>query len=337
YLAGVSLRNVAPCAIVSVWAALRNLEDLSAGAARRDSAPGRERSERSLGGGLLSHGSGLSFAASAAIGLFLLAACWYVASDHFYVRMGAPRRFGLGIVEWNTPARAVEFLLQARPKPQVFSSLADGSYMTWWAKDRYPVFTDGRLEVYGEEFYKRYQAIQGKDWPRFADQNGINVAVIERQYFGWETVGIADSPGWVLVHVDPRELVFVRDVPEHEEIIRRYRIDPKAPWTPRGPEPDERPTGWRVAFGSVEEPWYCLAMARNFLALGSADNAARFLRLGLERFPGHPAMTKLLEQIRPHLSGEAARPPEASAGAERSAAAAARTSCFLPLGASRPS
>ena len=69
------------------------------------------------------------------------------------------------------------------------------------------------------------------------------------------------------------------------------------PFAPRGPEPAEVPAGWRRFIGSVEEPWYCLAMARNFLALGSADNAARFLRLGLTRFPGHLSMTKLLELL----------------------------------------
>ena len=39
-------------------------------------------------------------------------------------------------------------------------------------------------------------------------------------------------------------------------------------------------------------------LAIDFLAIGSMQNAERFLVRGLERFPGDPEMTKLLGQVR---------------------------------------
>ena len=129
------------------------------------------------------------------------------------------------------------------------------------------------------------------------DATDINTAILERQYFGTLVRAVAASPRWALVYIDARDLVFVRNVPAHAALIQRYRIDPRLPYAPRGPEPEETPGGWRRFIGSVEQPWYSYAMARNFLALGSAANAERFLVRGLERFPGHPGMTRLLGQI----------------------------------------
>ena len=307
YLAGVSVRNVALMGLVATWACLVNLDEAlvkDTVAAARPSRPIRGT-------------PGLHAAAA----ILLLGASWYVVTDRFYVRMGAPRRFGFGVVEWSMPARAAEFILAEGVQPELFHSLGDGSYFAWAAKDRYKVFVDGRLEVYGEDFFRRFFDMLGndwervsetggvaafrgyidqkaRDWERFADARGINTAVLERQNFGWFVASVLSSPRWALVYMDARDLVFVRDIPAHAEVIRKHRIDPGRPWAPPGPEPAEIPSGWRRAVGSVEAPWYSLSMARNFLAIGSMQNAERFLVRGLERFPGDPEMTKLLGQVR---------------------------------------
>lgn len=320
YLAGVSLRNVAPLALVTTWATLRNLEEILAarpahegtareherGAARRSARGGGPRSGRRWAGLVAGAAHPRSPIWHLALASALVLACWYVVSDRFYVRMGAPRRFGLGVVEWHTPAAATRFALEAEARPQAFHSLADGSYLTWAANDRFPVYIDGRLEVYGEEFLARYHTLADRDLLRLADEQGVNTMILEREYFRTLVLAVVSSPKWVLVHLDPRDLVFVRDIPEHTELIRRYRIDPFRPWVPREPEPDEIPSGWRRWIGSVEQPWYSYSMAKNFLALGSASNAVRFLELGLSRFPDHDEMKQLLEKVRRH-TGEPGR------------------------------
>ena len=100
------------------------------------------------------------------------------------------------------------------------------------------------------------------------------------------------------MHVDPGEMVFVRDIPEHAELIRKYQIDLSRPWTARGPEPTETAANWRRWMGEVEHPWYSLGMAGQFLTLGSIDNAAFYLERAIQTVPKHQQARLELAVIR---------------------------------------
>ncbi len=278
YLGATSVRNVALLALVSTWASLRNLAAIPTGRHER-SAP------RPLPRWI--------FASLA------LLTSWLIVTDRYAVGEGLPWRFGLGVIERRTPAEAVEFILKAGARPQVFHSMTDGSYLTWAGAGRFPVFVDGRLEVYGEAFLKKYVdlLLNGRQWEGFADADGINTAILETEHVGGFVGAVNSSRHWVLVHIDAEDLVYVRDIPEHAGLIQKYRIDPMQPWVAREAEPDEMPSGWRRAIGSVAEPWYEFGMARNFLLLGSVANASRFVDRGLARSPRHPGLLHLKDVI----------------------------------------
>jgi len=285
YLAATSARNVGLFALVGLWVTLRNLEDHRAADAARPSPTARGRF--------------LTAAGSAVSGLLLLAAAWYVASDRYAADMEAPRAFGLGVLESETPRAAVDFLREAAPQGELFHSMADGSYLSWAASDRYRVHIDGRLEVYGEAFYAPYvdRAALARNWAAYADRFGIRTAVLLRAEFQRLAEKLMASPDWVLVHLDARNLVFVRNLPEHGELIARYRIDPTQPWAARGAEPSETPRGWRRWFGSVQRPWHSFGMAKSFLTVGGVDNAERYLRQAVERYPRDRSMRLILAAI----------------------------------------
>jgi len=279
FLALRAMRNVALFGLIATWASLRNLQD--AGDVRP--AVGRPR---------------LAACAYGVMSLLLMTASWFVITDRYYDAYDLPRRFGLGIVDLNTPSRATDFMLDAGCRPQVFHAMRDGAYLTWAAHEHFPVYFDGRLEVYGEEFIEDYLKVALKDWRTFADQWSIETVLLHRKDLAPLMKDIAAAGGWVLVHVDPREFVFVRDTPEHAELIRRYAIDPRLPWTPRGAEPDERVRGWRRWIGGVSRPWYSKGMAEVFLSLGSIDNAATYLVRALEIAPRDRTVRAALAQIR---------------------------------------
>jgi tetratricopeptide (TPR) repeat protein len=284
YVATLAVRNVALFALVATWAGLRNYETFA-----------RERTFPRW-----AH-SALPFAHLGLAAIFLLGA-WYVVTDRYAVSMGSPRQFGMGVVDSNTPRQAAAFLEESGVAPQIYNDLADGSYFIWALGDRYPVFVDGRLEVYGEDLLGRFLAVPLKEWQSdtewnaFATPAGIKTVVLNREYHRSLLTRLQRSAGWVLVHLDARNLVFVRRVPENEEVIARHRIDPSRSWRPRGAEDDVLPTGWRRWIGAVGRLTHSFEMAKSLLAVQSPANAAIYLEKGLAGFPDHREMRWTLAQ-----------------------------------------
>lgn len=227
----------------------------------------------------------------------LLCATWFIVTGRYNVVYGCEQQFGLGVAECNTPQPATEFLLESGASPQLFHAMSDGSYLTWAAKERFPVFVDGRLEVYGEAFIKEYLSVALGDWDIFADRWKINTVMAHREHLAPLYKKIQASSHWVLVYLDSRDVVFVRNIPEHAALIARYRIDLKTPWVPRRPEPEEQPAGWRRWIGSVARPWYLFGMAETFLALGSPANAAHYLDRALPFLSGDPRLRLRMGQL----------------------------------------
>jgi hypothetical protein len=294
YFAALGLRNVTLFGYVALWTTLRNLDEappLAVQAPRRLAAAGH------------------LLVAVAALGL-----AWDNVTDGPAARRGRPQRFGLGVVEWYTPAAATRFLLDSGARPHLLHSMSDGSWLIWAAAGRFPVFIDGRQEVYGDERVGRYLKVATFDWDELSARFGINSVLINselRPLLG----RVLASPDWVPVYVDHREILLVRDIPEHAALIRRWRIDPDAPYEARAPEPEQRPRGWRRVIGSRGWPWHSRGMADAFLALGSLDNAARFLQRGLELFPGDLEMRVTLAQVY-RARGERGRAAELLAGVD---------------------
>ncbi|TWT42308.1 Tetratricopeptide repeat protein [Phycisphaerae bacterium RAS1] len=287
YLASLAARNVSMFALVTAWASLRNLhERLETGAARRAVRPA----------------SALPNLGHAGFSLAALVLTFFSVNDYLRVEVfKSPRRFGLGLVESQAPRAAADFLLASGARPNVMHSMTDGDYLTWAAYGKYPVYVDGRLEVYDPRFMREYLLGMEQSYQQIADARSVNVLFMQRATAEPIIAHALASKQWVPVFVDPRNVILVRDIPEHEELIRKHRIDPRQPWTPRGPEPDERPTGWRAAIGAAETPWHTYEMALSLLSIGSADNAVPYLEKALERFPGHApsrAMLAALHRLR---------------------------------------
>lgn len=290
YLLATSVRNVGPFGFLALWATLRNLEDAGDRPAAlwrgiASALPAAARRVPSL--------CALTLAVSAA------ALSWFIMTDGYANWLNSKRRFGVGVVPWVVPESAVDFLREHKPKGNVFHSMDDGSYLSFIAPDLYPVFIDGRLEVYPPPFTLRAINLLelAPKWDSFADEYNINTVVVHRELM-FPLIELLHVGGrWTLVHLDGRTLIFVRNMPEHTGLIERLRIDPMQPWTPREPLPSEQPGALARALGAKGFPWHTSGLASAFLRLRAVDNAQVVLERGVKEFPEHRVMRILLAQI----------------------------------------
>jgi hypothetical protein len=135
-----------------------------------------------------------------------------VVRGSFFARIGAMREPGLGVSEIFYPSAAVEWIAREDPPGPLCHHMADGGYLIWHLRGRYPVMVDGRLEVYGAE---RFAELQVTGPERFR-------ALDEKYHFGSVLVhySLASSESllwwlhlnanWQLVFLDDAAAVFVR-------------------------------------------------------------------------------------------------------------------------------
>jgi Flp pilus assembly protein TadD len=195
------------------------------------------------------------------------------------------------------PEAPTRFLMQSGALPQLFHGVHDAGYLTWAAHEKYPVFVDGRFEVYGAQFFEEYVKFLAEDWGRFSERHHINVVLVNRLDVGVMASRLAARRDWALVYLDDLHTLWVKHIPEHADLIARYRIDPKTPWTPRSAEPDERLPGWRRALGARPRPWFSMGMVQQFMALRAPDNAAAYLERALAVREDDPQARLLMAQI----------------------------------------
>lgn len=108
------------------------------------------------------------------------------------------------------PVDVSAYLNEAQPPQPMFNSYNWGGYLMFAAPE-YPVFVDGRTDLYGDAFLTQYlqTATGGDNWRDTFAEYGINTAVIEKES------GLArrlrEEPGWQEVYTDEMASVFVRE------------------------------------------------------------------------------------------------------------------------------
>jgi hypothetical protein len=109
------------------------------------------------------------------------------------------------------PVKATEYIESEQPPQPIFNSYNWGGYLIFAAPD-YPVFVDGRTDLYGDEFLTNsyfQTAIGAAGWQQTLDDYGVNTVVVEA------ASGLArdlrDEPAWQLDYEDDMAVIFVRE------------------------------------------------------------------------------------------------------------------------------
>lgn len=99
------------------------------------------------------------------------------------------------------PVMAVQALLEQRPPRELFNNYNWGGYLIRYAPE-YPVFTDGRSDLYGSTFLLRYANAVGGDpsWRELFDEYDVQTALLEPEMV---LTQILLDAGWRELHRDP--------------------------------------------------------------------------------------------------------------------------------------
>jgi hypothetical protein len=128
------------------------------------------------------------------------------------------------------PTAAVEFLKKEPIKGNMFNNDQFGSYIIYSAWPQYKVFFDGRSDMYGVKRMKEYFNVLAfkPGWEK----------IIDKYHISW-IIYNADSelcrylllrPDWKLIYADKVANIFVKNVPENQYLIERYKdVKPISP------------------------------------------------------------------------------------------------------------
>jgi len=109
------------------------------------------------------------------------------------------------------PAGAVSYLLASHPPGPMLNHYNWGGYFIWQLYPQYPVFIDGRADVYGDalmdEFFSLYW-VQGKDWQRLLEHRGIRMIVLPPD--APLVTALREVPGWKQAYADTQAVILTR-------------------------------------------------------------------------------------------------------------------------------
>ncbi|HQP10660.1 MAG TPA: tetratricopeptide repeat protein [Candidatus Omnitrophota bacterium] len=137
-----------------------------------------------------------------------------------------------GISQRAYPDKAVDFLVKNEIQGNFFNDFNSGAYLIGRTFPDIKVFIDGRTEVYGGNFFKKYQEI----WERGnADlfEEAVNKFHItgalfnsSRQFIPKKILNyLYRREDWHVVYFDYDAVIFLRDVEANKDIIDRFEID----------------------------------------------------------------------------------------------------------------
>jgi hypothetical protein len=108
------------------------------------------------------------------------------------------------------PAKAVQFIQENKPAGPLFNSYNWGGYLIFKLWPDYPVYIDGRTDLYDDAFIRRYlnAVAGGEGWQKTLDQDDINLVLIESD----STLArfLKGDPAWDILYQDTMATVFAR-------------------------------------------------------------------------------------------------------------------------------
>lgn len=120
--------------------------------------------------------------------------------------------FVLGYERMLFPAKAVEWIKFNQPHGNIFNSYNWGGYLDWYLPE-YPVFVDGRTDLYDDQVLNEYLEVAHGDqgWNQILDKYRVNFVLIESESLLNKT--LTASKSWELVYQDDLAVIYVRASP----------------------------------------------------------------------------------------------------------------------------
>ena len=137
-----------------------------------------------------------------------------------------------GIAQRTYPSKAADFIIDNRIKANIFNDFNSGAYLIGRTYPNIKVFMDGRTELYGGDFFREYLKIWEKGDPEVFEamvaKYNLTGAFLNssREDIPADILDYLDEhEDWIPVYFDHDGVFFLKDVPEHQEMIARYKVD----------------------------------------------------------------------------------------------------------------
>lgn len=153
-----------------------------------------------------------------------------VGSQHVGGVQTAWARAQLGILPGNDDA--IAFIKEhAVPQP-IFNNYDNGGYLIHGLHPEYKVFVDNRPEAYPTAFFTEVYIPMQEDeviWhQQLAKHDFQSIIFYYRDLTPWAQTFLKnriEDAAWSAVYADQQNVILVRNVPEHQELINAYYID----------------------------------------------------------------------------------------------------------------
>ena len=147
---------------------------------------------------------------------------WFVVGISIVVSAVATDRIAYQFDENKKPVGAVNFLRKVSLEGNMFNDDGFGGYLIYSAFPQYKVFIDSRVDMYGVDRLRDYLSVVYFK-PGWED-------IVEKYDFRWVIFNadsilsrhLAGRDDWKLIYSDKVANIFVRNIPENREIIKRY-------------------------------------------------------------------------------------------------------------------
>jgi hypothetical protein len=108
------------------------------------------------------------------------------------------------------PKDAVDWIIKIKPRGNIFNSYNWGGYFIWRLYPEYPVYIDGRADLFGEEFVFNYTGIYfaKPGWEEKLDQEGIRIVFVESD--SRLAGALRQSSTWKKEYEDDRSVIFLK-------------------------------------------------------------------------------------------------------------------------------
>ena len=135
------------------------------------------------------------------------------------------------------PVAATEFLIREGISGNMFNNDEFGDYLIYRSHPQYKVFFDGRSDMYGAGIMKEYGKVCGFEpgWEAILDKYRATWIFIETP--SYLARFLAKDANWVQIYCDKVASIFVKNIPQHRDLIAKYGSAGKAVAVPAPASP----------------------------------------------------------------------------------------------------
>jgi hypothetical protein len=128
----------------------------------------------------------------------------------------------LAAQEEYLPVEAVQFIRANNLPGPMFNSYNWGGYLIWHLYPDYPVFIDGRTDLYDDQFIREYLKVPWvrPGWREVLGQYRVNFILIESESI--LAAFLAEGDEWQRIYTDDIASIFLRSTAQNAALISKY-------------------------------------------------------------------------------------------------------------------